>query len=294
MSMNITTSPSKSPGRGIGMTLRVAFVIVAVVLASAAVGLNSTVQAMGVFFKKEAVPLRKPINSLPTQLGPYLQINTDEPMPKDQEHTLGTKDYLNRLYVDTRLLQPRTLVDLKSTDPMIRESARRIAMNQGLEGLIYFHTAYYTGMVDTVAHIPERCMVGGGFDPENPDTVSIPVWDSPRNGSTDLRIKYIEFTQRDPDQMNSVQSCNIGYFFAVNGEYESDALSGVRAKLQNLTERFGYYCKFEMKTFHGKNRAQVAQDRMADFLKYLMPEAEKILPDWSQVQAQSAKARSER
>jgi len=259
-----------------------AFLLVITILAAAAIGMNSAVQAMGVYFKKEPVPLRAAINSLPKQIGPYFQINVDVPLESNIEHTLGTKDYLNRFYVDTRLLDPRVVKDLASTDPAARDAARLQAQSRP-EALVYFHMAYYTGLVDTVAHIPENCMVGGGFDPQNPETVTLPLAATPGSRLDKMRIKYIEFTQRSPERGMQAQTYNVGYFFAVNGKYESDALTGVRQELQSLTQRFGYYCKFEMKTFFGANRAQEAQDRIADFLSFLMPEAEKILPDWSQV-----------
>jgi hypothetical protein len=281
-----STSPSSS---GMTTSIKVAVVVIAGILAMAAIGLNTAVQAMGVYFKKEPVALRKPVTSLPNKLGPYLLISTDQPMESAQEHVLGTKDYFTRFYVDTRLLSPETMKALESDDKATRDRARLIAQNEGREGLIVFHTAYYTGMVDTVAHIPENCMVGGGFDPDKPKTIQLPVWDTPRDGSNLLQLKYIEFTQRDQADINQVSRYNVAYFFKVNGSYESDATTGVRKRLQNLTERFGYYCKIELKTLHGA-RTQVAQDRMADFLRYLMPEMEQILPDWAQVNA-DAKAK---
>jgi hypothetical protein len=68
----------------------------------------------------------------------------------------------------------------------------------------------------------------------------------------------------------------------VNGHYESDPL-GVRASLQNLRERYGYYAKVELMTLL-RDKEKVAPV-MHGFLNYAMPEIEKCLPDWKKATA---------
>ena len=72
---------------------------------------------------------------------------------------------------------------------------------------------------------------------------------------------------------------NVAYCFQVNGKYEFDSIKGVRFRLQNIFEKYGYYAKIELATFLGNDSAK-ARATMADFLSHAMPELEKCLPDW--------------
>ena len=79
----------------------------------------------------------------------------------------------------------------------------------------------------------------------------------------------------------------VGYLFHVNGEYESDPLD-VRARLQKLTEKYGYYAKVElMVTAAPKDPAarEKASKAIKDFMTTALPEVERLLPDWAAVNA---------
>ena len=87
---------------------------------------------------------------------------------------------------------------------------------------------------------------------------------------------------------------NVAYLFHVDGHYESSSL-GVRRNLQSLTERYGYYAKVELKIVgtHGDGSSPdnqlKARDAMKDFLAGLLPEVERIMPDWDALHAPGAK-----
>src|SRR5438045_2170965 len=137
--------------------------------------------------------------------------------------------------------------------------------------------AYYTGKADTVAHIPERCYVGDGFDPVDPETEKWQV------GDRNLEVRYITFQNAADNRGNH----NVAYFFHTNGRYESDSLK-VRATLQNLFARYGYYSKAELMCVtpgheHDQQREQrersESQQAMSDFLNRALPSFEAALPD---------------
>jgi hypothetical protein len=259
-----------------------AFIVVSLVMLAAAVALNGTVQALGVHFRKERVELRRPLDALPARLGPWVQALRDKPMPPAMEHALGTKSYIERWYVDSRRVPARLLDGIARKSSEERDRILNTILNTTRDAAVSVHLAYYTGAVDTVAHVPERCYVGGGFDPENPSVVTMNVGtDAPR----ELRLKYVEFRKRDgADQPKR----NVAYFFKVNGDYEYDSATGVRPKLQNLFEPLGYYCKFELMTYLDSDQER-ARQVMADFLTHAMPEAEKLLPDWQAAKAAYAR-----
>ncbi|HQY87747.1 MAG TPA: exosortase-associated EpsI family protein, partial [Tepidisphaeraceae bacterium] len=150
------------------------------------------------------------------------------------------------------------------------------ARRKSPRALIYVHLAYYTGQADTVAHVPERCMSGGGFDI---DTEKTEIADFTLGGTHPaIRAKYMEFQQRENP---NYPKQNVAYMFQVNGGYEYDSL-GVRKRLQSLIERYAYYCKIELMTYMNTDTAG-AKEVMDDFLTSTVPEIEKCLPDWQAV-----------
>lgn len=86
------------------------FVLALLVIAAAALGLNTAMKSAGLHFKKDRVELRKPLDVLPKQMGPWVQLAKDQILPEEQEHALGTKDYISREYIDTRLIDRKSVV----------------------------------------------------------------------------------------------------------------------------------------------------------------------------------------
>jgi hypothetical protein len=143
--------------------------------------------------------------------------------------------------------------------------------------VVHLGLTYYTGLVDTVAHIPDRCYIADGYEPSS---YTVPTW----NLGTDaagknfsLPVRFIAF--EDSTGNNRVSKC-VAYVFHTNGHYESDPL-GVRQTLEDLTERYGYYSKIEMMTL-GQNK-DAASAAMTEFLTAARPDIEACLPDWSKI-----------
>src|SRR5690606_35988131 len=123
-------------------------------------------------FQKEAVPLRAPLLTIAPRVGSWMQLHLDTPLPPEFEAELGTKEYIQRMYVDTSQADPELLARLEKMDELsleeraaLREEIAADVVAKDPFALVTLHVAYYTGSVDTVPHIPERCMVAGGYDP---------------------------------------------------------------------------------------------------------------------------------
>jgi len=267
------------------------FLLAAGVLFIAALTLNGAVQMMKLHFRKEPVALRHPLDEIPQQLGPWLQVSKDEPLDKELQDVLGTEKYIFRDYVDTRQISDAELAGLKK-EIASGDVARHVARlrNDKPTSVLTAAVTYYTGLVDTVAHIPDRCYVADGFEPIDHSYPTLDVSPPAVLGSyssapsRDLKVCFINFEDQTPD--HSTLPVNVAYFFQCNGSYESDPIDGVRLRLQDLTERHGYYAKVELKTVMSDTNA--SKSTMADFLRYALPEIERCLPDWDAVKRSEA------
>ena len=85
-------------------------------------------------------------------------------LDKDIEHNLGTSQYIYRDYLDSSLIGREQLLSLQNMDPLDRAKTIEEIAHQHPEAIMHLGLTYYTGMVDTVAHIPERCYIADGFD----------------------------------------------------------------------------------------------------------------------------------
>ena len=254
-----------------------AFLTVAIVLLVAAVSLNAATEFLQLHFKKEKVDLRKKLTEIPARLGPWEQVTTDMAITHEIEDVLGTKDYIYRFYVDTRRVHPDVIAQFKDKDEGTQREMIAILQSRDPQAVVYCAVTYYSGMVDTVAHIPDRCYVADGYEPASYDVVK---WGALQGRPGDGAARYINFEDQTPSRKSVTK--NVAYFFHSNGEYTNDPL-GVRKKLQNLFETHGYYAKVEMLMVTGDRAGAAGQ--MNDFLTSALPELEKCLPDWKQVKA---------
>ncbi|MFI5378780.1 MAG: exosortase-associated EpsI family protein [Tepidisphaerales bacterium] len=252
------------------------FLLVFVVLSLAAIGLNTAVSYLQLHFKKSPVPMRGKLQEIPEVLGDWVQVAREDTLEPDMLSALGTDQYLFCAYVNSRKLgkKPEEIrqdfapKSIKAKKLLLNGSAYR---GRDPSAVLVVALTYYTGKADTVAHIPERCYVGDGFDPEE---TKDRMW-ALKGRSSALPVRSIVFRPQDREKSAGY---NVAYFFNVNGKYSCDSLD-VRGELQNLFNRYGYYAKVEMMCIHqdpGK-----AEEAMKDFLVPLLPQVEAVLPDWS-------------
>jgi hypothetical protein len=267
---------------------RPSFITVGIVLLVAAVTLNAATRYMELYFKKLPLPLRKSVETIPSRLGPWVQVSKDTPLEHEMEEVLGTDKYIFRDYVDTTRVSEKEIeaFEGKSTDDRAR--LLMSIQREKPDAVVRLAVTYYTGSADTVAHIPDRCYVADGFAPSEYQIVSWNVFPDRPEGQREIPARLINF--EDQVGVNTEFSTrNVSYFFHVNGRYESDPL-GVRASLQNLRERYGYYAKVELMTLL-RDKDKVAPV-MRGFLTYAMPEIEKCLPDWKKATAGAAESQN--
>lgn len=269
---------------------RPAFLVAVVVLAISAVGLNAAVGFMRLHFKKLPVPLRQSLATLPRDLGNWKQISQDKPLDADIEHELGTDQYVFREYANERVVGPGAIQQMRDLRAAILrernpDEAKRMEKDwirlysqmrmDHPESVVNLAVTYYTGMVDTVAHVPDRCVVADGYEPKPSDS-DYADWKISPEGET-MRVRFINYE----DQTGARRMPrSIAYFFSVNGDYEASHLD-VRRKLQNLMQRHGYYAKVEVMTLlEDRTKSEAV---MSDFLSQAVPAVEGVLPDWQAV-----------
>ena len=251
--------------------------------------------------------MAKSLDTLPEQMGDWLQVSKDEPLDHELQDTLGTDKYIFRDYVNVKALDWTDLARLgvrrDAANRSMADELRSIFDGKGSherkaivsaiqaarpDAIMSLAVTYYTGKVDTVAHIPERCYVADGYQPsEAPDTVR---WDmgpgrlgSTPGGDGRIAVRYLNFE----DQTGAKRvTKRVAYFFFANGAYESDNLS-VRQTLENLSHKHAFYSKIELMTII-PDKMQCA-DVMSAFLTSVMPEVEKCYPDWNSVENGGAK-----
>jgi len=126
------------------------FLVCLVTLVLGTAGLNAAVNAFKLYLRKMPIEAEYPVRAVPNKTERWAQIGKDIELSEEVKKELGTENYLTRLYLEQ--------APAEGKQPRVIE----------------LHLAYYTGMVDTVPHVPERCMIGGGFQ-INKGTSILPV-----------------------------------------------------------------------------------------------------------------------
>jgi hypothetical protein len=269
-------------------THMLAFALSLAMVVSAAAGLRFVVAQLGYYIKKTPIeaPDGRKVTSVPTETASWKQAGVDARMSEEMVAELGTENYVSRTYVEK--------------NPPAGRSPRTVEL----------HMAYYTGMVDTVPHIPDRCLVGGGWSIAGGTQVlplkldnDAAVWReekvpeetgrifSARLGAGSPRAGTRVHLPRDPDRIairvnpyshpKLKERLYAGYFFIANGGH-CDAAEDVRRLAFNLTDSYAYYLKVQVSTLSVANEAEFAETA-SSLLGELLPEIMLCVPDWVEV-----------
>jgi hypothetical protein len=190
---------------------------------------------------------------------------------------LGTELYLSRTYVNSSLRVPP----------------------------IQLHIAYYTGQVDAVPHVPDRCMVAGGFVPLTPEPLTLSLhidkslWKEDDSKSLDgipyqiiqeqeniIRFPFGKFELRTTEFSHpriGDDRVFAGYFFVANGKTTAYP-ERIRLLAFDRSSQFAYYCKIQF-TIRGNNDFTTEQfvDIVSSFTSDMLPDIMKCLPDWAEI-----------
>ena len=257
------------------------FFIAVVILAISAVVFQISVSSLNVYLHKNPIYPRQNFSVLPSKIDGWERVGDDIRFDAAGVESLGTELYLSRTYFSTDNLLPP----------------------------VQLHIAYYTGQVDAVPHVPDRCMVAGGFAPLTSEPITIPLeidqssWTEDMHESLDgipyrviagseqediIRMPFGDFELRttefshpefDDDRVFA------GYFFVANGKVTAYP-ERIRLLAFDRSSKHAYYCKIQF-TIRGKYNFTTEEfiKLVSGFTSDMLPSIMKCLPDWPEVTA---------
>lgn len=264
-----------------------AFVLACFALVAGRIGFRMGADHLNIYLQKKPVELRDHFDNISTTLGSWQAVGEATKLTEEMVEELGTKWYLDRQYA-------------RNGDPR--------------QGLVSLHIAYYTGMIDAVPHVPDRCFVAGGFnirvnpinypmtlrrvgwrkDPTHVNRATgqayeTAVYRNPITGRSttvrmpvgDLALRTTEFSHTDMPRARVYG----GYFFIANGRATATP-EGVKLFAFKKSEEYAYYCKIQFIASGAKDfQAEQFVALSADLLEALLPELMRCLPDWAETEA---------
>jgi exosortase len=250
--------------------------------------LRAAVVQYGVFLEKKTVPLRASLDTIPPELGGWSQYGTEADYSDAVQESLGTDLFIDRNYVNE---------------------------DDSIAG-VSVHIAYYTGAIDDVPHIPERCWYASGLtqmtdgevfsldvdqdqwvagekvnratdepyltmDVTHPITGQVQIVNMPVG---DIEIRAIVFENTKNPDIRTIG----GYFFIANGRLTPSSF-GVRNLAFDWTEEYAYYCKVQFsaayRTENGENSYLTEyKNSVEELTRELLPQLMRCLPDWSEIE----------
>jgi hypothetical protein len=276
-----------------------AYLCACAVMLLGAAGFRVAVEKFNVFVVKRPVELRGPLATIPPTLGPWRRVGEDTIFGAALVEELGTSQYLDRTYA-------------LDGDPE--------------KGLASVHVAYYTGAIDDVPHIPERCWDAAGMVMTRPpEEIALAIDDSAWTLEPDLvnratgepyrsvEVRHpvtgmieevympvgpIEMTVSEfrPASSNRQRQTG-GYFFIANGRSTPSAF-GVRRLAFSLTDEYAYYCKVQVTVRSdasdddGEAR-ELYRSIASEIVTELLPHLMKRLPRWPDFESESPSAAEE-
>ncbi len=273
-----------------------AFIIALALMLAAALGFGAVISRYRLHLTKlEIQPAKdRQLSSLPSETEFWRQISADQVEAAEVLEVLGTRNYVSRTYEQKRAEG---------------DESRPIRLE--------LHAAYYTGMIDTVPHVPERCFVGGGLQQATSSRI-IPLpldtssWAADPSVPENLAGEAGElFTARTQYGYSDAPGTRIrlprgvtpestipmrvssfgatgesqlfaGYFFVANGGVVANA-NDVRTLAFDLTSDYAYYLKVQVTSVSVGSPEELAE-ASASLLDGLLPELMRCVPDWIEVE----------
>ena len=283
----MTAEPTVSPRR---RWMQPGFLTAVGILAVMAIVVNVATSALQLHFKKKPVPPAAELTTIPKQLGPWVQVSVDEPLAHDVQEMLGTDLYVFRDYVDSRKVSAEDLARFDGKTAAERKAMANQLQLSRPDAVINCAVTYYTGMVDTVAHIPERCYVADGYQPSSHDVLS---WEMGPdfNGNDSSHAVQVESISFEDQTAAARVTKRVAYCFFADGQWECDSIA-VREVLQDLRATHSFYSKVELMTVIPD--AKASERVMADFARAALPQVRKCYPDWNSVEGRGVPQGSSR
>jgi len=266
------------------------FLVAAVVLLVSTVGWNGMVAGLKWVTHKEPIPWPVGVEvggdfrllSLPTRLGPFHRVEQDGVLEANPDGTpdgevILRRDVMDSLGVGTSLDSTR-LADRRSNWYLIRilEDTRPPAERPGPFRYWQVEVYYYTGALDTVPHVPERCLVAGGATLVDSQSLPIHMPQAPGNWGQPMTIRRTRFEVADQVGLDSRQFVQY-YVFSLNGQPE-DAWEVVRLRLSEPWRRYSYFAKIQLVPLGGVTDIKQADQAAQEAISYMLPSVLAMLP----------------
>lgn len=269
-----------------------ALVASVLLMGSAALGMKAAIDRYRIYLQKLPVYAEhgRVLRAIPAETAGWVRVGADHEEAPETLEVLGTENYLTRVY---------------------REKSPPGATPRVLN----VHLAYYTGMIDTVPHVPDRCLVGAGLSINGgPWVLPIPLNAADWRASDDAREGETLNTTRLSNEWSTAgggrrvnlpigvsadapmslrvsefggigraagQRYFAGYFFIANGGWVSSA-EGVRFLAFNLTDDYAYYLKVQIGSSDVSSPEELAE-LSGRLLDDLLGEIMTCTPDWAKV-----------
>ena len=264
------------------------FLAAAAILAATAIGWSWVISALKIVMIKKAVPWPPGvrvnsetfrIESMPQVFGPYFLAADGELNPPPDGKADGevelTDDILQALGMATAMDKVR-VKDRRSN----WYTARIYVDTRKAPGRPYrlwqLEVTFYTGALDKVPHVPERCLAAAGARVTESNRVSIhaPGAPSPWDGQIPLdRTVYQVWNDRSLQVDQYVQY----HVFSFNGVPEP-SWKRVRLKLNSPFIRYCYFAKIQIAPLSTVSDPAEADREVADFAGYFLPSVLRMLP----------------
>ncbi len=267
----------------------IAYAVTIVALSAAAASLSATLKAFNIHIYKAAIHPASGLTllSLPSEVDGFTLLYESPPLSAEIQKSLGTTNYISRNYQETG------------------------AREDGRPRIVEFHSAYYTGDIDTVPHVPERCFVGSGdyrIDGNKGQVVRIPLdldrfttdpgidtgvhgvilrgRTSPYSEAPGVRVRMPRELERLRMNVTRFVDQNggvlyAGYFFIANGGTVPRA-GDVRSLAFNNQATHAYYVKVQFSSRDVASADELAE-LAAKFLNETFPDLMRRVPDWVDV-----------
>lgn len=287
----------KNRGRSSNQGSILAPIIAGCVMLGSTIGISAYIKFADLHMQK--IPIypenNRQVSSIPIETDNWIRLGSDRISSSEIVEVMGTENYLSRDYI------------------------RKDSQDTKKPVVVEVHAAYYTGMIDTVPHVPERCFVGGGMQQsESSRNITLPMdtsnWRPDRSVDESLAgVAGTLYTTRLNNNRNYTDAPGIrvrlprdvtpenplsmrcsefmigdgrkiyaGYFFIANGGTKANA-NEVRTLAFNLSDDYAYYMKVQVNC--------VTAESMDEFVEYsgqvlseLIGELMRCTPDWVEVQ----------
>jgi hypothetical protein len=261
----------------------VPFIVALSLLATAAVAMPLAIRAFKISIKK--LPIYpadgRLLTAVPFETASWVCTTGDHRETAEVEKTLGTTNYFTRVYTEKFPApgkKPRSLV---------------------------LHAAYYTGQIDTVPHVADRCFVAGGMQlgtltQDLPLPLDADRFMPDRDVPPELTGKIVKVRSsdgvfvrlpREPEKIkihtmkfiDQGKELYAGYFFIANGGTVARA-EDVRLLAFDLKATYSYYLKVQVTSPEVSSQEELAAVA-GSLLDEVLGDIMRCTPDWVEVES---------